>query len=68
MNPETIEPINETPIRTDGFINTEDVIKCNWCNEEYPESELVKEKDLGYLCNTCVNAILSRGEHLTIEY
>lgn len=41
---------------------------CAWCGEEYSKDELVKEKDLGYLCNTCVQAIKSRGEHLTIEY
>ena len=46
----------------------EETETCAWCHEEYPESELVREKDLGYLCNTCVQAILSRGEHLNIEY
>lgn len=41
---------------------------CTWCNEEFPESELLKERDLGYICYHCALAIKSRGEKLYIEY
>ena len=43
------------------------LIKCNWCEEEFEESELVKEKYLGHICWHCVQAIKSRGEKLYIE-
>ena len=40
---------------------------CKWCGEEYEVSELKKEVNLGYLCDTCIRAIKSRGETLTFE-
>lgn len=46
----------------------EPTIECTWCHELFTEDELVHEHDLGYLCHSCVQAILSRGEHLTIDY
>jgi len=38
---------------------------CSWCNEEYEESEL-KQTSHGLLCHTCILAIKSRGEKITI--
>lgn len=34
--------------------------KCAWCGEEFPLSDLRKEKDMGYLCNQCIKGIESR--------
>ena len=45
----------------------EETAECNWCHEEYPISELKKEKYLGNLCWYCIKAIESRGERLIIE-
>ena len=46
----------------------EETETCTWCGEEFPESELLKERDLGYICYHCAMAIKSRGETLYIEY
>ncbi len=43
-------------------------IKCEWCGEEFDESELQKDVDLGYLCDRCMRGIASRGEKLILEY
>ena len=45
----------------------EEYEKCAWCGEECEKSELVKETHMGYLCEYCVRALESRGEHLCIE-
>lgn len=44
-----------------------DTAKCAWCGEEFEKSALRKEKDLGYLCNTCAKGIASREGTLTFE-
>ena len=44
-----------------------DTAKCAWCGEEFEKSALRKEKDLGYLCNTCARGIESREGPLTFE-
>lgn len=41
--------------------------KCEWCGENFPESELQEEIDLGWLCPTCILAIRSRGEELYLK-
>lgn len=46
----------------------EETALCEWCGEEYPISELQREKDLGLLCEYCIQAIRSRGEKLYLEY
>lgn len=38
---------------------------CGWCGEVYPEYDMRKEVDFGWLCDRCEAAIKSRGEHLT---
>ena len=48
--------------------NTEEHFLCIWCEDLFPKSELRKEVNMGYLCDTCIQAIHSRGERLTIEY
>lgn len=44
-----------------------DYLECAWCREIFEADELVKEVDLGYLCEHCIRALESRGEHLEIE-
>jgi len=41
---------------------------CTWCEDLFPESEVREEVDLGHLCRTCIEAIHSRGETLTLRY
>lgn len=43
----------------------DDVHKCAWCGEEFDSSEL-HGTDLGCLCDTCITAIRSRGEEVTV--
>lgn len=37
--------------------------ECEWCNEEFEESELTDTK-IGRLCRQCIAAIRSRGEEI----
>lgn len=48
--------------------NCEEHFLCIWCEDLFPKSELRKEVNMGYLCDTCIQAIHSRGERLTIEF
>ena len=48
--------------------NYEEHFLCIWCEDLVPKSELRKEVNMGYLCDTCIQAIHSRGEKLIIEY
>ena len=48
--------------------NFEEHHLCIWCEDLFPKSELRKELNMGYLCDTCIQAIHSRGEKLIIEY
>lgn len=41
------------------------VAKCAWCGEEFEANEL-HGTDLGCLCETCITAIRSRGEQVTV--
>lgn len=41
--------------------------KCESCDELVPESEL-KTTNVGELCTYCIDADVSRGEHISIEY
>lgn len=45
--------------------NSEELVRCQWCDEELPKDEALKEKGIGWLCERCARAILSRGEELT---
>lgn len=44
--------------------NLEETATCAWCEEEFPISDLFKEKDFGYLCDKCKRALKSRGEKI----
>ena len=41
--------------------------KCEWCGENFPESELQEEIDRGWLCQSCILGIWSRGEELYLK-
>jgi hypothetical protein len=45
----------------------EDDVECKWCNELFDKSECRYEVDLGWLCDSCQQAIKSRGETLTFR-
>ena len=39
-------------------------VRCTWCDEIYTEDQCVFEANMGWLCDRCYEAILSRGEKL----
>ena len=39
---------------------------CAWCGEPFPDSELRKEIQFGWLCDRCAGALWSRGEKLAL--
>ena len=45
----------------------DDICECEWCHEKFEYSELKRTLDGGLICPTCISAIRSRGEKLTIE-
>lgn len=45
----------------------EDTVECKWCSELFDKSECRYEVDMGWLCDTCIAAIKSRGETLTFR-
>jgi hypothetical protein len=45
----------------------EDTVECTWCNDLFDKSECRKEVNLGWLCDRCQAAIMSRGESLTFK-
>ncbi len=40
--------------------NCEEHFLCIWCEDLFPKSELRKEVNMGYLCDTCIQAICNR--------
>lgn len=47
--------------------DTEETAQCGLCKEEFPLSDLKKEKDFGYICDGCERTLLSRGEDVQVE-
>lgn len=45
----------------------EDTVECKWCDELFDKGECRYEVDMGWLCDRCQAAILSRGEPLTFR-
>lgn len=45
----------------------EDTVECTWCEDLFEKSECRYEVDLGWLCDRCQAAIMSRGEPLTFR-
>lgn len=65
--PETPTPIDNSLSLDESDEYEDEIIPCAWCGEEMPKDCMVKEKDLGYICNSCRRGIESRGEKLSIE-
>lgn len=68
------EPKESAPIKDEKELKEEDrdndeerYGKCSWCGEEFPLSDLKKEKNLGYVCNHCAKGIESREGPLSWE-
>lgn len=68
------EPKESAPVKDEKELKEEDrdndeerYGKCSWCGEEFPLSDLKKEKDLGYVCNHCAKGIESREGPLSWE-
>lgn len=57
----------DTMLNEDENKDESETIKCAWCGEEFEKSNMKKEKDLGYLCNTCAKGIQSREGKLNFE-
>ncbi len=51
----------------EGTEEAEETHKCEWCGEDFGESELHEDIDLGYLCDRCCRGIQSRGETLYLK-
>ena len=49
-------------------VDEEDVCFCSWCEDLFPASDCEKEENMGWLCENCLNELISRGEHPTIEH
>lgn len=64
----TPEEQKEYDIDEFGVSNTgyDEYIRCDWCDEPISKSEAVHESNIGNLCPSCVAALRSRGEKLTI--
>jgi hypothetical protein len=45
----------------------EDDVECTWCEDLFDKSECRYEVNLGWLCDRCQAAIMSRGEQLTFR-
>ena len=45
----------------------EDPVVCSWCKDMYEKSDCRKEKDMGWLCDTCQRALESRGVELEFD-
>lgn len=45
----------------------DEVIPCKLCGDMNPTYEMVKEKDLGWICDSCARTLESRGEELDFE-
>lgn len=68
------EPKESAPVKDEKELKEEDrdndeerYGKCSWCGEEFPLSDLKKEKNLGYVCNHCAKGIESREGPLSWE-
>ena len=46
---------------TGKVIKSDKLSKCEWCNDEYEDSELY-ETELGKICFKCMKGLISRGE------
>jgi hypothetical protein len=55
--------MDENGVSLDGY---DEYVRCTWCGEIFTVDSCVFEANMGWLCDRCYQAILSRGEKLTI--
>lgn len=55
--------MDENGVSLDSY---DEYVRCSWCGEIFTKDSCVFEANLGWLCDRCYQAILSRGEKLTI--
>ena len=70
VTPEVRKPIPEGMTieqLVEEMEENEDEVECTWCNELFGKDQCRKEVDLGWLCDRCQAAIMSRGEPLTFR-
>lgn len=60
--PSSFEEIQNNP--NPVYCRDEEIIKCQWCGEECDPDEGRYEENMGFLCDTCIRALESRGEEL----
>jgi hypothetical protein len=48
----------------DDEFEDDTIVVCTWCGQDFPKEECKLERDMGYLCQFCEEAIKSRGEEL----
>lgn len=57
----------ETEAKVAATDSVEEKATCEWCGETLPVKDMKKEKDLGMLCQKCLDELKSRGESIIIE-
>jgi hypothetical protein len=64
----TEEEMKEFNMDEDGVSldSYDEYVRCNWCGEVFTVDQCIFEANMGWLCDRCYQAILSRGEKLTI--
>jgi hypothetical protein len=55
--------MDEDGVSLDSY---DEYVRCNWCGEIFTKDSCEFEANLGWLCDRCCEAIISRGEKLTI--
>jgi molecular chaperone GrpE (heat shock protein) len=55
--------MDEDGVSLDSY---DEYVRCNWCGEVFTVDQCIFEANMGWLCDRCYQAILSRGEKLTI--
>jgi hypothetical protein len=55
--------MDEEGVSLDGY---DEYVRCTWCGEIFTVDSCIFEANMGWLCDRCYQAILSRDEKLTI--
>ena len=61
----TPEEQEEYGIDEDGYSldGIDEYVRCSWCSEPFAKGEGKYELNMGWLCDNCIDALISRGEH-----
>ena len=58
----------KNPITVYNRTKFADTHKCQWCGDKQDASECKFDTTFGWLCEECQQALMSRGEQLTIVF